>query len=125
MSEFFDRWLRDWAAINVGGKTRERYEELTNAHVKPHIGTVLIQKLQPVHLAELRITAYARQPIGCLGMDVLSISRRLGHGSPTITLGIYGHLFGSTDDKRADEIERAFGKVVANENTAENSAGTN
>ncbi len=58
-------------------------------------------------------------------MDVLSISRRLGHGSPTITLGIYGHLFGSTDDKAADVIERAFCKVLAKENTAENSAGTN
>ncbi len=59
------------------------------------------------------------------GMDVLTISRRLGHGSPTITLGVYGHLFGSTDDKAADVIERAFGRVLAGENTAGNSAGTN
>ena len=58
-------------------------------------------------------------------MDVPSISRRLGHGSPTITLGIYGHLFASTDDKAADVIERAFGKVLAKENTAKNSAGIN
>src|SRR5262249_320372 len=27
------------------------------------------------------------------GLDVLTISRRLGHGSPAITLGVYGHLF--------------------------------
>jgi integrase len=26
------------------------------------------------------------------GLDVLTISRRLGHGSPAITLGVYGHM---------------------------------
>ena len=53
LSEFLDRWLRDWAAINVGAKTLERYKELTSGHVQPHIGAMPIQKLQPVHLAEL------------------------------------------------------------------------
>jgi integrase len=53
LGEFLDRWLRDWAAINVGAKTLERYQELIGAHVRPHIGAMAIQKLQPVHLAEL------------------------------------------------------------------------
>lgn len=53
-------------------------------------------------------------------MDVLTISRRLGHGSPTITLNIYEHLFGSTDDRAADVIERAFGQVLADENPDQN-----
>jgi integrase len=53
VSEFAGRWLRNWAAINVGAKTLERYEELISAHVRPYIGAVPIQKLQPVHLAEL------------------------------------------------------------------------
>ena len=53
VATFMDRWLRDWAAINVGAKTLERYKELTSAHVQPYIGAVAIQKLQPVHLAEL------------------------------------------------------------------------
>jgi integrase len=39
------------------------------------------------------------------GMDVLSISRRLGHSSPTITLNVYAHLFRSKDDGAADAIE--------------------
>src|SRR5262245_41060880 len=56
LGEFLDRWLRDWATINVGAKTRERYQELVTAHIQPYIGAVPIQKLQPVHLAEL----YAR-----------------------------------------------------------------
>jgi len=45
------------------------------------------------------------------GMDVLTISRRLGHGSPTITLGVYGHLFSNTDDEAARIMERAFGRI--------------
>jgi len=39
------------------------------------------------------------------GIDVLTISRRLGHASPTITLGVYGHLFSSADDQAAQIIE--------------------
>jgi integrase len=38
------------------------------------------------------------------GIDVLSISRRLGHGSPAITLGVYGHLF-KPDDRAAAAID--------------------
>ena len=45
------------------------------------------------------------------GMDVLTISRRLGHASPTITLGVYGHLFSNTDDRAAEIVEEAFSRV--------------
>jgi len=37
-----------------------------------------------------------------------TISRRLGHGSPTITLSVYGHLFPQTDDRAAQIMEAAF-----------------
>jgi integrase len=53
VSEFLDRWERDWAIANVGPKTRERYSELLRLHVKPRIGATRIQKLRPVHLTEL------------------------------------------------------------------------
>jgi integrase len=43
------------------------------------------------------------------GMDVLTISRRLGHGSPTITLGVYGHLIHGADDRAAQIMDTAFG----------------
>ena len=73
-----------------------------------------------------RTASHSRLTARCLQvMDVLTISRRLGHGSPTITLGIYGHLFGNSDDRAADVIERAFGKVLADKNGPENSTGTN
>lgn len=79
--------------------------------------------MPPVSLHALRHT-HASQLIAS-GMDVLTISRRLGHGSPTITLNIYEHLFGSTDDRAADVIERAFGQVLADENPDQNAKGTN
>jgi integrase len=44
-------------------------------------------------------------------MDVLTISRRLGHASPAITLTVYGHLFSNTDARAADIMEATFAKV--------------
>ena len=45
------------------------------------------------------------------GLDILTISRRLGHGSPAITLSVYGHLFPQTDDRAAQAIETAMATV--------------
>jgi integrase len=45
------------------------------------------------------------------GLDVLTISRRIGHASPAITLNVYGHLFSNTDAKAAEIIEAAYGKI--------------
>jgi integrase len=42
------------------------------------------------------------------GLDVITISRRLGHGSPSITLGVYGHIFPNTDDRAAEIMEASF-----------------
>jgi len=43
----------------------------------------------------------------------LTISRRLGHASPTITLNVYGHLFANSDNRAADVVEAAFGKALS------------
>jgi len=59
-----------------------------------------------ITLHSLRHT-HASQLIAA-GMDVLTISRRLGHGGPAITLGVYGHLYSNTDDKAAAIIEATF-----------------
>jgi hypothetical protein len=45
-------------------------------------------------------------------LDVLTISRRLGHSSPTITLKVYGHLFANTDERAAQIMEAAFGRAI-------------
>ncbi len=44
------------------------------------------------------------------GLDILTISRRLGHGSPAITLNIYAHLFSNTDAAAAKAMDAALGK---------------
>jgi integrase len=41
------------------------------------------------------------------GIDVVKISKRLGHGSPVTTLGVYAHRFNRRDDKSAAAINAA------------------
>jgi integrase len=66
-----------------------------------------------VHLHALRHT-HVSQLIAA-GLDVLTISRRIGHASSAITLDVYGHLFMNTDARAAEIIEAAFGgNPVAN-----------
>lgn len=68
-------------------------------------------KLPKVSLHALRHT-HASQLIAS-GMDVLTISRRLGHGETSVTLNVYGHLFAPSDGGAASIIDRAFGGLNA------------
>ncbi len=42
------------------------------------------------------------------GVDIVTISKRLGHAKPDITLRIYAHLFRKDDAKAADAINQAL-----------------
>jgi len=42
------------------------------------------------------------------GLDVVKISRRLGHADPTVTLRTYAHLFDKVDTAAASAIEAAL-----------------
>ena len=42
------------------------------------------------------------------GLDVVAVSRRIGHASPAITLSVYAHLFHSKDDDAAAAIDAAM-----------------
>jgi integrase len=68
------------------------------------------QRLPLVSLHALR-HKHASQLIAS-GMDVLTISRRMGHASPTITLGVYRHLFANTDDRAAQVIDAAIARAT-------------
>lgn len=46
------------------------------------------------------------------GADVVTVSRRIGHANPSITLDIYSHLFGNTDQVAADITEAMFRKAA-------------
>jgi integrase len=72
-----------------------------------------LNKLPAVRFHSLRHT-HASHLIAN-GMDVLTISRRLGHSSPTVTLNIYGHLFPDADDRAAKALDAAF-SVAQTEN---------
>ena len=43
------------------------------------------------------------------GVDIVTISKRLGHAKPDITLRIYAHLFRKDDGKAAAAINAAMG----------------
>lgn len=53
MREFALRWKTDWAAFNVSPRTAERYGELLNKHVVPHIGSLPVQRIGPMALNKL------------------------------------------------------------------------
>ena len=81
-----------------------------NATTREWVRALAEFKLPAISLHALRHT-HASQLIAA-GMDPVAISRRLGHASPTITLNVYGHLFGDSDDRAAEIVEAAFGKTL-------------
>jgi len=103
------------------GKTPETapvFATVDGGHLSPNA----ITKAWPVAMAAIGMPAvtlhslrhtHASMLINA-GLDILMISRRLGHSSPTITLNVYGHLIHGTDDRAAQIMDAAFGsKMVA------------
>lgn len=45
------------------------------------------------------------------GVDIVTISKRLGHAKPSVTLAIYAHLFNEDDSKAAVAINEALAGV--------------
>jgi integrase len=41
-------------------------------------------------------------------VDIVTISKRLGHADPSITLNVYTHMFRQDDSKAAVAIDAAF-----------------
>ena len=39
------------------------------------------------------------------GLDIVNVSRRLGHGLPAVTLAVYSHLFENKDTAAATAID--------------------
>lgn len=46
------------------------------------------------------------------GMDVVSVSRRLGHAKPTVTLRTYAHLYAPKDDQAAAIVGQSFSRML-------------
>jgi integrase len=105
-----------WLALGLG-KVRDDALVFATWEGKPRTpnalskdwGEMMVRLGMKITLHALRHT-HASQLIAA-GMDVVTISRRLGHASPTITLGVYGHLFSNTDDRAAAIMEAAFSRM--------------
>jgi len=50
VGDFLMRWLKDYAATSVAGKTYERYEEIVKRHLIPALGGIPLHKLQPAQV---------------------------------------------------------------------------
>jgi len=46
------------------------------------------------------------------GVDIVKISKRLGHANPRITLEVYAHLLPNSDNEIADIFHNAIQKSV-------------
>jgi integrase len=75
---------------------------------------IRILELPKVTLHALRHT-HVSQLIAA-GLDVVSVSRRIGHSNPTVTLGVYAHLFGNTDERAAAVVEAALSSALREAN---------
>jgi integrase len=42
------------------------------------------------------------------GIDIATVSKRLGHASPNVTLAVYAHFFRDHDDKAAAAVNAAL-----------------
>jgi len=63
------------------------------------VGDVTLHGLRHTHASQL---------IDSGKVDIVTISKRLGHASPAITMKVYAHLFQQSDAKAADAINAAL-----------------
>jgi integrase len=88
VAEFAERWDRDWASLSVSPKTLERYRQIIRLNVVPHVGSVPIQKLRPLHLVELyaellRAGGHEGRPLAAASVSYVHrvLHRLLGHAA--------------------------------------------
>ena len=51
LAEFLDSWLETVAPSTVAPMALERYHSLARNQIKPHLGSIQLQKLRPVHVS--------------------------------------------------------------------------
>jgi len=77
LGAYLDQWLT-YVRPRIGVRTRERYEEIVRAHLKPLLGSVQLTKLRPQQIAD----AYGK---------ALANGRRDGRGGLSASTVIYLH----------------------------------
>src|SRR5262249_22566957 len=102
-------WIRGVALLTppgLNGLPSRVENTVLSRLVKDNMGVPDGARLQPASGA--RPSTHISTLIAA-GVDPVTIQRRVGHASPSITLNIYGHLIHGADDKAAKVMETAFG----------------
>jgi integrase len=102
-------------ALGMGAPTADTpvFADLDGEALSPHLLTnrwrraVKNRKLPKVSFHAWR-HSHASALIAA-GLDVVAVSRRLGHASPALTLNVYSHMFQNSDDRAAAAIDAALG----------------
>ena len=50
VSAMLDRWYSDYVIPNTKPRTAESYEVIIRVHLKPHLGSIELPKLQAIHI---------------------------------------------------------------------------
>jgi integrase len=65
----------------------------------------------PVQLLRRVYSRHTAHQLIAAGVDIVTVGRRLGHASPAITLGVYGHLVANADERAAQAIDAVLGST--------------
>jgi integrase len=124
LADYLRSWIDTAAALKLSPKTAERYCQLIERQIVPHLGVfgnvegalrdpdritqdwkrfAAKHGLPRVTLHALR-HAHASALIAA-GADPVTVSRRLGHSSPLVTMAVYAHLFDRSDEAAAKAID--------------------
>jgi integrase len=50
LAEYLDKWLKDYALVNLSPRTVEGYEHIIKRHIIPALGNIMLSQLKPEHL---------------------------------------------------------------------------
>ena len=83
--------------------------------VAKHMSRLKGKKVYPEDISEDEVLTEAEDSIGVYkisdGVNIVAVSKRLGHTGVSITLSIYTHLLEKNEDELIDNIESNFIKI--------------
>jgi integrase len=99
-------------ALGQGSKPKLVFNDRNGNPMGPHSVSQLWRLLCICHkLSRVPFHALRHTHVSILiakGVDILTISRRLGHSKASVTLDIYSHLLPGADKAAADAMEGMF-----------------
>ena len=91
--------------IHTPNKEFKRFLNAINANIPEEEN-----KLPMIHLHDLRHTSASI--LISEGLDLVTVSKRLGHSDPSVTMSIYAHAFEERDREAADALDKALNAIA-------------